>query len=136
MDFTSDKPIYRQIIDFSFGQILTGAWTAGERVPSVRELSVQLSVNSHTVLKAYEYLQAEGIIVSRRGMGFYLTADALEQVNQARRREFLTRLSPASSERWNCSAFPLTKWSANTTAVHRAPLKSSQPNRHKPAGNH
>ena len=88
MDFTSDKPIYRQIIDFSFGQILTGAWTAGERVPSVRELSVQLSVNSHTVLKAYEYLQAEGIIVSRRGMGFYLTADALEQVNQARRREF------------------------------------------------
>ena len=33
-------------------------------------------------------LQAEGIIVSRRGMGFYLTADALEQVNQARRREF------------------------------------------------
>ena len=88
MDFTSDKPIYRQIIDFSFGQILTGAWTAGERVPSVRELSVQLSVNSHTVLKSYEYLQAEGIIVSRRGMGFYLTADALEQVNQARRREF------------------------------------------------
>lgn len=88
MDFTSDKPIYRQIIDFSFGQILTGAWTAGERVPSVRELSVQLSVNSHTVLKAYEYLQAEGIIVSRRGMGFYLTADALDHVNQARRREF------------------------------------------------
>lgn len=88
MDFTSDKPIYRQIIDFSFGQILTGVWTAGERVPSVRELSVQLSVNSHTILKAYEFLQAEGIIVSRRGMGFYLTADALDHVNQARRREF------------------------------------------------
>lgn len=88
MDFTSDKPIYRQIIDFSFGQILTGVWAAGERVPSVRELSVQLSVNSHTVLKAYEYLQAEGIIVSRRGMGFYLTADAMDHVNQARRQEF------------------------------------------------
>lgn len=88
MDFTSDKPIYRQIIDFSFGQILTGVWTAGERVPSVRELSVQLSVNSHTVLKAYEYLQAEGIIVPRRGMGFYLTADAMDHVNQVRRREF------------------------------------------------
>ena len=88
MDFTSDKPIYRQIIDFSFGQILTGVWTAGERVPSVRELSVQLSVNSHTILKAYEFLQAEGIIVSRRGMGFYLTADALDDVNESRRREF------------------------------------------------
>ena len=88
MDFTSNKPIYRQIIDYSFGQILTGVWKAGERVPSVRELSVLLSVNSHTVLKAFEFLQAEGIIVPRRGMGFYLTPDALEHVNQVRRKEF------------------------------------------------
>ena len=88
MDFTPNKPIYRQIIDYSFGQILTGVWKAGERVPSVRELSVQLSVNSHTVLKAYEILQAEGIIVPKRGMGFYLTTDALDHVNQVRRKEF------------------------------------------------
>ncbi|WP_297073524.1 GntR family transcriptional regulator [uncultured Duncaniella sp.] len=88
MDFTPNKPIYRQIIDYSFGQILTGAWAAGERIPSVRELSVFLSVNSHTVLKAYEYLQNEGIIVPKRGMGFYLTTDALDHVNQARRQEF------------------------------------------------
>ncbi|MDE6431390.1 MAG: GntR family transcriptional regulator [Duncaniella sp.] len=88
MDFTPNKPIYRQIIDYSFGQILTGVWKAGERVPSVRELSVQLSVNSHTVLKAYEFLQAEGIIVPKRGMGFYLTTDALDHVNQVRRKEF------------------------------------------------
>ncbi|MCM1077371.1 MAG: GntR family transcriptional regulator [Bacteroides sp.] len=88
MDFTTNKPIYRQIIDYSFSQILTGSWEAGQRVPSVRELSVLLSVNSHTVLKAYEYLQAEGIIVPKRGMGFYLTPDALDHVNQARRKEF------------------------------------------------
>ena len=88
MDFTPNKPIYRQIIDYSFGQILTGVWKAGERVPSVRELSVQLSVNSHTVLKAYEFLQAEGIVVPKRGMGFYLTTDALDHVNQVRRKEF------------------------------------------------
>lgn len=88
MDFTSDKPIYRQIIDFSFGQILTGEWKAGERIPSVRELSVRLSVNSHTALKAYDYLQSEGIIVPRRGLGFFLSDNAVEQVNQARRHEF------------------------------------------------
>ncbi len=88
MDFNTNKPIYRQIIDYGFGQILTGAWVPGERVPSVRELSVALSVNSHTVLKAYEYLQAENIIVPKRGMGFYLTADAVEMVNKARREEF------------------------------------------------
>lgn len=88
MDFTSNKPIYKQIIDFSFSQIRTEAWTAGERVPSVRELSVLLSVNSHTVLKAYEFLQNEGIIVAKRGMGFYLTPDALDHVNAVRRKEF------------------------------------------------
>lgn len=88
MDFSPNKPIYRQIIDYSFGRILTGAWTPGERVPSVREMSVELSVNSHTVLKAYEYLQAEEIIVAKRGMGFYLASDAMERVNHARREEF------------------------------------------------
>lgn len=88
MDFTTNKPIYKQIIDFSFGQIISGVWQPGERVPSVRELSVQLSVNSHTVLKAYEYLQAENIITPKRGMGFYLSPDAVSHVNSARRQEF------------------------------------------------
>ncbi|MCM1137453.1 MAG: GntR family transcriptional regulator [Duncaniella sp.] len=88
MEFSTNKPIYKQIIDYSFGQILSGAWSQGERVPSVRELSVLLSVNSHTVLKAYEYLQAEGIITPKRGMGFYLSTDALSRVNSARRQEF------------------------------------------------
>lgn len=88
MEFSANKPIYKQIIDYSFGQILSGEWKPGERVPSVRELSVLLSVNSHTVLKAYEYLQAEEIITPKRGMGFYLSTNALSRVNSARRQEF------------------------------------------------
>ena len=88
MEFNSNKPIYKQIIDYSFGQILTGAWAAEQRVPSVRELSLLLSVNSHTVLKAYEYLQAEEIITPKRGMGFYLSPEAMAHVNSARRQEF------------------------------------------------
>ena len=62
MDFKTNKPIYQQIVDFCFSKILTREWQAEERVVSVRELSTQLAVNSRTVLKAYEYLQAEGII--------------------------------------------------------------------------
>ena len=86
MEFNSNKPIYKQIIDYSFG--LSGNWIPGERVPSVRELSLLLSVNSHTVLKAYEYLQAEEIITPKRGMGFYLSPEAMAHVNSARRQEF------------------------------------------------
>lgn len=88
MDFSSNKPIYRQIIDFSFGNILTGKWPPGDKIPSVRELAIELTVNSHTVLKAYEYLQNSGVINVRRGMGYFLSTDAKEKVNQLRRDEF------------------------------------------------
>ncbi len=88
MDFNNNKPIYRQIVDYSFTLIISGAWLPGERVTSVRELAAELAVNSHTVLKAYEYLQAEEIIYPRRGMGFFLADDAAERVNMGRRKEF------------------------------------------------
>ena len=61
MEFKTNKPIYQQIVDFCFSKILTREWRAEERVVSVRELSTQLAVNSRTVMKAYEYLQAECI---------------------------------------------------------------------------
>lgn len=88
MDFNNNKPIYRQIVDYSFTLIISGVWRPGERVPSVRELAAELAVNTHTVLKAYEYLQAEEIIYPRRGMGFFLAEDAAEHVNLARRKDF------------------------------------------------
>ena len=88
MEFKTDRPIYRQIIDYAFGCILGGGWTPGAKVLSVRELAVELAVNSHTILKAYDHLQDNGIIVPRRGMGFFLAEDARERVDVERRREF------------------------------------------------
>lgn len=88
MEFRTDRPIYRQIIDYAFSCIIGGGWQRGQKVPSVRELAVELAVNSHTVLKAYDHLQTQGIIISRRGMGFYLADDAPERVNAERREEF------------------------------------------------
>ena len=82
MDFKTNKPIYQQIVDFCFSKILTREWQA------VRELSTQLAVNSRTVLKAYEYLQAEGIIYPERGMGFYLSKDAVKKVMRIQKKEF------------------------------------------------
>lgn len=94
MDFNSDRPIFRQIVDLCHDRILAGQWRPGERVPSVRELGVELAVNSHTALKAYDELQAEGVIVSRRGLGFFLADDATESVMRARRREFFDQTLP------------------------------------------
>lgn len=95
MDFRADKPIYQQIVDYAFARVLSGEWKAGEKVPSVRELAALMTVNSHTVLKAYDYLQSHDILVVRRGMGYFLAEDAPEKVNGERRHEFLTSAVPA-----------------------------------------
>ena len=94
MNFNNDRPIYRQIIDYSFGCILSGQWLPDHKVPSVRELAVQMSVNTHTVLKAFEFLQNHGIIYPKRGMGYYLSSDAKELTDAARREEFFTSTLP------------------------------------------
>ncbi len=94
MIFKDDKPIYRQIIDYCFNCILSGEWQTALRIPSVREMAVELAVNSHTVMKAYEYLQIHGIISPRRGMGFFLEENAKESVNTARRDEFFETTLP------------------------------------------
>ncbi len=88
MNFNDNKPIYRQIVDFCYAHILAGQWAPGERIPSVREMAGALMVNSHTVLKAYDYLQSRDIIFTRRGMGYFLADDAPEKVEADRRRSF------------------------------------------------
>lgn len=88
MDFATNKPIYQQIVDFCFSRVLQGDWAPESRVPSVRELAMEMAVNSHTVLKSYEYLQAQEIIYPKRGLGFFLAADARDRVMAIRREEF------------------------------------------------
>lgn len=94
IEFSDNKPIYRQIVDYSYNLILSGEWEPEARVPSVRELSARLGVNSRTVLKAMEHLQNTGIIIPRRGMGFMLEADARKKVEAERRKEFFEATLP------------------------------------------
>lgn len=88
MDFKTNKPIYQQIIDYCYNKILSRQWCEETKVPSVRELAVELSVNTHTVLKAYEIMQNNEIIYPRRGLGFFLSAGATDKVLTARREDF------------------------------------------------
>ena len=84
--------------------MINSGGVAEERVVSVRELSTQLAVNSRTVMKAYEYLQAEDIIYPERGMGFYLAKDAVKKVMKIQKKEFFDNNWPMYSSIWNCSA--------------------------------
>jgi len=95
IEFNDSKPIYRQIVDYAFNRILGGEWRPGGMIPSVRELTADLGVNSRTVLKALDELQDLCVIEPRRGMGFLLCADAAGRVREARRREFFDTVIPA-----------------------------------------
>lgn len=88
MEFNDDKPIYKQIVDYAFNCIIEGIWAPSALIPSVRELSIEMGVNTRTVLKAFEDLQSLGVIEPKRGMGFLLATDAPYKVAEARRHNF------------------------------------------------
>lgn len=94
MDFNDNKPIYKQIVDYCFGCIISRLWRPGEKIPSVREMSAAMTVNTHTVLNAFEYLQTHDIIYPRRGMGFFLVDDAAVRVAAVRRQQFFDETLP------------------------------------------
>ena len=89
MDFKETQAIYLQIVDLVCDNIMTGKWKAGERVPSVRELGVQLEVNPNTVMRAYDCLQDKQIIYNKRGVGYCVEEGAPAQIAEARRIVFI-----------------------------------------------
>lgn len=84
----NNRPIYLQIADKISDDILSGRLAAEERVPSVRELAAESQVNVNTVVRTYELLERDGIIFNRRGLGYFVCADAGERIAEIRRRLF------------------------------------------------
>ncbi len=94
MQFRESQAIYLQIADYVCEKMLLKEWAAGERIPSVRELAVQLEVNPNTVMRTYEYLQQENIIYNQRGIGFFAAQDAVGRVTAYRREVFIEKDLP------------------------------------------
>jgi GntR family transcriptional regulator len=94
MEFNNKQAIYLQIVEYIYDRILTDEWKGDERVPSVRELAVELQVNPNTVMRAYELLQNEEIIVNKRGVGNFLGSDAKTKIILNRRNHFLIHELP------------------------------------------
>lgn len=66
---------------------------------SVREYGAEIGVNPNTVMRSYEKLTSEGIIYNKRGIGYFVSADARDIVLQAQRKEFIERELPAIRRR-------------------------------------
>lgn len=99
MQFSEEKPIWRQIYELIAMRVLSGEWAEGERVVSVRELAATVGVNPNTVMRSYERLEADGIIFNRRGIGFFVSEGAKEHIRQLERQKFMDEELPKLRER-------------------------------------
>ena len=94
MQFRESIAIYLQIADFICERILLKQWKVGERIPAVRELAVQLEVNPNTVMRTFEFLQGQNIIHNQRGIGYFVSPDAIKNAGQYRKTEFVEKELP------------------------------------------
>lgn len=89
MDFTDKQPIYKQISDYFCKQILEKNWAPDDRVPSVREIAVQMEVNPNTAMRAFQILQDEDILYNKRGIGHFIAEGAYQKTLELQREEFI-----------------------------------------------
>ncbi|MDD2497034.1 MAG: GntR family transcriptional regulator [Desulfitobacteriaceae bacterium] len=75
MEFDARVPIYLQIIDKIQRDIILGRLKEGEKLPSVRLMALDLKVNVNTVQRVYQELEREGVIITQRGIGSFITED-------------------------------------------------------------
>jgi GntR family transcriptional regulator len=89
LDPVSGVPFYRQIIDQILGGIATGALAAGDQLPTVRALAVELKVNLNTVAKAYKELEIRGVLSTQQGSGTFIAPMKVERDDLERRRQLV-----------------------------------------------
>jgi GntR family transcriptional regulator len=94
MEFRQDQAIYLQIADHISERVLSGSWSQGERIPSIRELAESIEVNPNTVMRSYAYLQELGIIYNQRGIGYFVAGDAYDKTLALKKRNFIRRELP------------------------------------------
>ena len=94
MRFKDNKAIYLQIADLICDDILGQKLLEDERIPSVREYAASLEVNANTCARAYDWLQGQDIIYTKRGLGYFVSAGAKTAIRKTRRQEFMNETLP------------------------------------------
>ncbi|MGH9238833.1 MAG: GntR family transcriptional regulator [Vicinamibacterales bacterium] len=96
VDSRDRTPIYAQLERALRAAIATGRLAAGDQLPTVRQLAVELSINANTVARVYAELERAGILETRRGVGTFVSATPAQahppKQHERRLRTFITRL--------------------------------------------
>ena len=95
MNFNTNQSIFIQIADRICDRVLSGNYQADERIPSVRELAVEMEVNPNTAMRSFERLQSHNIIYNKRGIGYFISGDANEKIREMRQSQFVEEVLPS-----------------------------------------
>ena len=87
LDLQSGVPVYRQIIDQVRTGMASGALTAGDQLPTVRQLAVDLAINPNTVARAYRELELGGLLETHQGTGSFISAQKIRRPDAERERQ-------------------------------------------------
>jgi GntR family transcriptional regulator len=106
IDPGSAEPLYEQVVFAVKSAVARGTAQPGERLPSVRELARELSINPNTVVRAYEVLERDGVIVRRQGAGCFLTGKSSDRTATERRKQLQELLQRAATEAFHLGFSP------------------------------
>ena len=96
MQFNNNgQAIYLQIVDYVCEKVLLHVWKPEDKIPSVRELAMQLEVNPNTVARTYEFLKLQDIIYDKRGIGYFISANGQKNAMRYRKLEFTEKEIPS-----------------------------------------
>lgn len=98
IDPQSAEPLFEQVVFAVKSAVARGSGKGGDRLPSVRELAKELAINPNTVVRAYEALERDGVIVRRQGAGCFLTGRGSELATTERRKQMQEQLRRAATE--------------------------------------
>jgi GntR family transcriptional regulator len=104
LDLRSGVPVYRQIIDQVRGGIAAGTLAAGDQLPTVRQLAVDLAINPNTVLRAYRELELGGTLETHQGTGTFIGHKKTVR-NSAERERQLAQLANEFAARAGAAGF-------------------------------
>ena len=95
MNYNTNQSIFIQIADRICDRVLSGEYHEEARIPSVREMAVEMEVNPNTVMRAFERLQANNIIYNKRGIGYFIAVNAENEIRKMRHNQFMDEVLPS-----------------------------------------
>ncbi len=106
LDLHTGVPVYRQLIDQVRAGIASGSLTAGDQLPTVRQLAVDLEINPNTVMRAYRELELGGLLETHQGTGTFISHKKPEKKTAERERQ-LNQMAGEFAARAGAAGFTL-----------------------------